>query len=114
MGGLVHRRNKGAKLCKRLLAGLTSGYAFPVRLGSDRRSHCSSWQSDWRPHSLVFAPGWRIWLVAGVRKGICYFIFTDFVSNVTVHGPPATDTSSFAVEEVGETSTMLKRYFAGF
>lgn len=49
-----------------------------------------------------------------VSEGICYLIFTDFVSKVTVHGPLATDTSNFAVEEVGETSTMLKRYFAGF
>ena len=50
----------------------------------------------------------------GGLKGICYLIFTAFVSNVTVHGPSATETSSFAVEETGVTSTMLKRYLIGF
>ncbi len=56
----------------------------------------------------------RIGPVDGGPEGICYLIFTPFVSKATVHGPSATETSSLAVNDVGVTSTMLKRYFAGF
>src|SRR6266516_6357062 len=44
-------------------------------------------------------------------KGIFYLIFTPFVAKVTVHGPPPVETSSFAVKDVGVSSTMLKRHF---
>jgi hypothetical protein len=48
----------------------------------------------------------------GMRsRRIFYLIFTPFVAKVTVHGPPLVETSSFAVKDVGVSSTMLKRHF---
>src|SRR5205814_7944878 len=44
-------------------------------------------------------------------RGIFYLIFTPFVAKVTVHGPLPVETSSFAVKDVGVSSTMLKRHF---
>ena len=49
-----------------------------------------------------------------VREEICYLIFTPFVAKVTTHGPSPSETSSFAVKDVGVTSTNLKRHFADF
>ena len=44
-------------------------------------------------------------------RGIFYLIFTPFVAKVTVHGPPPVETSSFAVKDVGVSSTMLETAF---
>jgi len=97
------------------LAGSVLGFGLVIVFGAvDRVVSAAAWvyrKERTRAVGMNARPS-RVSPVVGGREGICYLIFTPFVAKVTVHGPSPFETSSFAVKDVGVTSTMLKRHFA--